>query len=98
LNFGDWGIPLYNSNTQILYDKVVPYITNNIIDHKELSKALKIVNDISSKQRRERALIGRNWLINSKFEEKDMCKSIMKSIDEGVTNFSAPKNYTITKI
>jgi len=98
-NCGKWAFPLFPDES-IQGSPPTPYIYDSRPKIKDICNRMLEVYNLSSKERKERGLAGREWLSGkeSRMSSEEMCSSFIHDIDYTLTNWTPKDNYIIEKI
>jgi glycosyltransferase involved in cell wall biosynthesis len=100
MNFGkcDWAEPIFEFNSVLTSNEVVPYIYSNYIDKKDLHKAMTKLFKLSQVDRERFGTNGRNFFLNNGLRSIDMTESIGTILNQSIDNFVPKINCNLTKI
>jgi glycosyltransferase involved in cell wall biosynthesis len=100
MNFGkcDWAEPIFEFNSVLTSNEVVPYIYSNYIDKKDLHKAMTKLFKLSQVDRERFGGYGRDFFLNNGLRSIDMTESIGTILNQSIDNFVPKINYNLTKI
>jgi len=96
---GEWALPIFPNNLSLAGSVQTPYIWDSRLDFRELAKAIEKVYSIDSDQRKYNGLAGRKWVMGdeSGMSAKNMCKNIIKGIDETLQKWTPRKSFEFIK-
>ena len=97
---GKWAIPVFPSNSSIVGSPKTPYIFDDRLDFRDLAKALMQSYKMTKKEKIERGLAGREWVISdeSMASSRKMNENIIKYLSQTINNFKPRKNFEFIKI
>lgn len=95
---GIWSEPIFEFNSVLTSNEVVPYIYSNHIDKKDLFKALNKIYQLDEQERKNRGKIGREFFISNNLTAKNMTESVGQILNDSIEKFVTKSNYTLTKI
>lgn len=97
---GEWAIPVFPSNMSLLGSVPTPYIFDDRCDFRDVAKAIEQVYNMSSEERINRGISGRNWVLSneSMMSSEKMCENVINITDRLLLRWIPRKPYTIEKI
>lgn len=100
MDFGNgiWSEPIFEFNSVLTSNEVVPYIYSHYIDKKDLFKALNKIYQLDEQDRKLRGKIGREFFISNNLTANSMTESIGQILNESIEKFVTKPNYILTKI
>ena len=99
-NHGEWAVPVYPSNISVVGSPKTPYIFDDRLDFRDLKDAIQKVYDMPKKERIKRGASGREWVTSDEanMTAKNMCKNVMKYVDQTFKDFKPRKKFQFSKI
>lgn len=97
---GEWCIPVFPTNISLAGSPQTPYIFDDRCSFEDAGEALKQVYELTPEERLARGLKGREWACSSEsgMSADNMCKNIIKYMDQNFESFIPRKQYDITLI
>lgn len=97
---GLWAVPVFPSNITLIGSVKTPYIYDDRCSADDLTSAISYVYSLSKQARKERGLMGREWVNSkeSKMSAQEMCQGVVDSINQGLDSFKPRPRYEIYKI
>lgn len=97
---GEWAIPVFPTNMSIVGSIPTPYIFDDRCDFRDVAKAIEEVYALPVEERNRKGMSGRNWVLSdeSMMSSKNMCKNIISTVEETISNFKPKKNFELIKI
>ena len=97
---GEWCIPVFPTNISLAGSPQTPYIFDDRCSLEDAGEALKQVYELTPEERLVRGLKGREWACSSEsgMSADNMCKNIIKYMDQNFESFIPRKQYDITLI
>jgi glycosyltransferase involved in cell wall biosynthesis len=97
---GEWAIPVFPSNSSLVGSPPTPYIWDDRLDFRDLSKAIKECFDLGKEERVRRGMLGHNWVTSDEamMSARWMSKNIIKYIDQTLENWKPRKSFELIKI
>lgn len=99
-NHGTWVIPVFPNNLSLVGSVQTPYIWDDHLDFRDLSKAIIECYNLTPERRQVCGNDGRFWVKNdeSMMSAKNMCKNMVEGIDETLEKFVPKESFEIVKI
>jgi glycosyltransferase involved in cell wall biosynthesis len=96
---GEWAMPIFPNNMSLIGSPATPYIWDDKLDFRELSKILNQAYMLPPKERKRRGLEGRKWVTSeeSGMSSRVMCKNIINNIDLTLNTFNPRKSFEFIK-
>ncbi|NDA79033.1 MAG: glycosyltransferase, partial [Actinobacteria bacterium] len=97
---GKWAVPLFPTNQSIVGSIPTPYILDDRASFIDASEKLEQVYNMSSEERFERGLAGREWVLSKEamMSAKHMCDNVIDCVDETFDKFKPRKKFELIKI
>jgi glycosyltransferase involved in cell wall biosynthesis len=97
---GEWAIPVFPSNSSLVGSPPTPYIWDDRLDFRDLSKAIRECFDLGKEERVRRGMLGHNWVTSDEamMSARWMCKNVIKYIDQTLENWKPRKSFELIKI
>jgi len=97
---GKWAIPLFPTNQSIVGSIPTPYILDDRASFIDASEKLEQVYNMTSEERFERGLAGREWVLSKEamMSAKHMCDNVIDCVDETFEKFKPRKKFELIKI
>lgn len=97
---GEWFLPVFPSNVSIQGSVPTPYITDDRASFSEAAVKIYEVYSMSLEQRESKGQSGRDWVMSeeSMMSEEAMCKNVVESIEDILSDTSVRERYTVRKI
>lgn len=97
---GEWAIPVFPSNMSLVGSPTTPYIWDDKLDFRDLSKAIQQVYELSPEDRKLKGLKGHEWVKSdeSGMSARMMCNNIVKDIDLTLKSFTPRKTFEFFKV
>jgi len=94
---GIWGIPIFPKTRSLQGSIPTPYIFDDRCDWEEAGNKLIEIYNIPAKERRERALKGREWMLSeeSRMSSSEMSKLIVQDINILLENWKPKKPFEL---
>lgn len=96
---GVWGVGVFPTSTSWQGSIPTPYVPDDRVDFRGAAKAIEEIYHMSSEERKERGLKGREWLLSdeSMMTAENMCKNVVIGIEKTLENFKPRKSFSIIK-
>jgi glycosyltransferase involved in cell wall biosynthesis len=96
---GEWAVPVFPTNMSMVGSIPTPYIWDDKADFRDVSKAIQQVYEMSSEERINRGLAGRNWVQSdeSSMSARKMCETFIGTIDETLKTFKKRSSFDLIK-
>ena len=100
MNFGkgEWAEPIFEFNSVLTTNDVVPYIYANYIDKRDLYKAMSKLYQYAPEERAKFGKSGREFFMNNRLTALAMTENIGTILDDSIERFVPKPNYSLTKI
>lgn len=97
---GKWAVPLFPTNQSIVGSIPTPYILDDRASFIDASEKLEQVYNMTSEERFERGLAGREWVLSKEamMSAKHMCDNVIDCVDETFEKFKPRKKFELIKI
>lgn len=97
---GKWAVPVFPSNISLVGSPVTPYIFDDRANIEDLASAIKNVWELSSEQRQERGLAGREWVTSeeAKMTAEYMGNNVIEACDEAFEKFTPRSEFELIKV
>jgi len=97
---GEWAVPVYPSNISVVGSVPTPYIFDDRADFRDVAKAIEEVYSMSKEERKRRGMKGREWVLSEEamMTAANMCKNVIKGIDETFAQFKPRKNFEFLQV
>jgi len=97
---GKWAVPLFPTNQSIVGSIPTPYILDDRASFIDASEKLEQVYNMTSEERFERGLAGREWVLSKEamMSAKHMCDNVIDCVDETFDKFKPRKKFELIKI
>lgn len=97
---GDWALPVFPNNMSLVGSIQTPYIYDDRLDFRDLSKAIEEIYYVSPLEVKENGLIGREWVLSneSMMSTSNMCKNMIEGIDETIIKWKPKKPFELIKV
>ncbi len=97
---GKWAMPIFPKTRSVKGSPLTPYIFATQCAVEDAAIALMKVYKLDPKERQERGLAGREWVLSkeSGFTAKVMGRKFIDNIDNMLEKWEPPSRFTITKI
>ena len=98
-NHGNWALPVFPNNMSIVGSLQTPYIYDDRLDFRDLSKAISKIYELEPEQRNQFGLNGREWVTSdeSGMSASNMCKNIIDGVNETLNTWKPTKSFSLTK-
>jgi len=100
LDCGDWAFPVFPSNRSLQGSPETPYIFDDRVDYKELTKAMKYWYTACPETRENAGQKGREWVLGteSNMSAKQMSARMAECIDTCLDNWIPRKRFELHRI
>ena len=97
---GEWAVPVFPSNISLVGSPTTPYIWDDRLDFRDLSKAIKQVYNLSPEELKSKGLKGREWVTSNEsgMSARMMCDNVIKDIDATLMSFKPRKSFEFLKV
>tara|TARA_B100001063_G_scaffold182927_1_gene172206 strand:+ start:37 stop:1476 length:1440 start_codon:yes stop_codon:yes gene_type:complete len=97
---GEWAIPVFPSNISIVGSPKTPYIFDDRLDFRDLSKALIECYNLPKDEIKAKGLAGRQWVTSdeSMMSARKMNENVIKYFEETFNKFKPRKKFGLYKI
>jgi len=97
---GKWAEAVFPTNMSIVGSIPTPYIFDDRCDFRDVAKAIQKIYELDPQDRKERGMAGRDWVLSeeSMMSAKNMCKNVLSTIEDTLTQFKPKKNFEFIKI
>ena len=97
---GKWAMPIFPKTRSVKGSPTTPYIFASQVSVEDAAIALMKTYKMGPKEREERGLAGREWVISeeSGFTSKAMGQGFITNIDKLLTEWKPQPRFTITKV
>ena len=94
---GKWAFPVYPSNISIVGSPPTPYIFDNRCRWEDAAERLMEVYNLSSEERKERGLAGREWATNKEagFTSKHQADRFIEATDQLFSTWNSREKYEL---
>ena len=97
IQHGEWAEPIWPSAVNINGSVITPYIFEDRVNNNDVCDTIMKIYTLSKKERKQRGLKGREWMINN-LSDKIMCEKMIEGIDTTINNFTPRKRFELHKI
>lgn len=96
---GTWALPVFPNNMSIVGSVQTPFIYDDRLDFRDLSKAIEEVYNMSPLEVKQRGEKGREWVTSeeSGMSAKSMCKNMIEGIDETFKIWKPKKSFELVE-
>lgn len=95
---GEWAEPIFEFNSVLTTNEVVPYIYANYIDKRDLYKAMVKLYQLSPEQRVKFGKSGREFFLANGLTATEMTNNIGTILTDSIERFVPKPTYSLTKI
>lgn len=97
---GEWAVPVFPNNMSLVGSPTTPYIFDDKLDFRDLSKAIQQVYELPKEECKRRGLKAREWVTSdeSGMSARMMCNNVIRDIDNTLTLFKPRKSFELIKI
>src|SRR6185312_5096596 len=90
---GEWIIPIFPNNFELIGSPPTPFIFNDQIDYRELGDKILELYNIPSEERDRRGKLGREFALEQGFTAEIMGQRFIDELELLFKNWKAPKRY-----
>lgn len=94
---GEWVFPLIPDSSNLIGSPPTPYIYQDNVSIKSIEDQLLNAYSLGREELQRRGLVGREFLLNNGFSDKDMHDNIVKDIEKTLENFKPKYNLFIER-
>ena len=96
---GKWALPVYPKSLGMVGSPVTPYIWDSRCDFKDARDRIVELYQMSSKERKERGNVGREWALGDEagFTAKKMAKTFTSGMEELFSTWKPRKSFVFLK-
>lgn len=97
---GEWAVPVFPACSSLVGSPKTPYIWDDKIDVRDLTKAITKVYKMSKKKRNKLGMEARRWVTSdeSGMSARMMCENMIDGINETFTKFQPKTNFSLIKV
>jgi glycosyltransferase involved in cell wall biosynthesis len=94
---GEWVVPVWPVANNLNGSIPTPYIFDDRVNDEDVSSAIMKMYKFGRKKRKEKGLLGREFMINN-LSNKIMCDKMIEGIEQTLENFKPRKKFDLYKI
>ena len=94
---GEWVLPVWSSAINLNGSIPTPYIFDDRVNNNDVSNAIMKMYKFGRKKRKEKGLLGREFIIKN-LSNKIMCDKMIEGIEQTLDNFKPRKKFDLYKI
>ena len=96
---GKWAVPVFPNNMSLVGSPITPYIWDDRLDFRDLTKAITQVYELTPEEREENGKAAREWVTSdeSGMSARMMCNNVIRDIDVTLSSFKPRKTFEFLK-